>query len=624
MRGGLLASVLHVSWGPFPRARSPAPAQTIASTLPASRLRDRLPAGVPPETGAGGHAMASRWLAPAVFALAALTLCAGLGSLPLTQPDEGRNALVAAEMQASGRWLVPTLGAVDYLDKPAFFFKLVGAALGIFGRSEGAARLPSAVAALALVGATWAFAQRLRGRRAALLAALALSTMPLFIGFARLVIFDMVLTLFVCLSIFAGHLAEASPPVSRRRWYLAGSAAAALATLVKGPVGFVLPALAHFVSARVNGRTGAVRRAFAPVNVAIFLALVLPWLVGVSLASDDFLYYGLVHETLARFTTESFQRNQPAWFYLAILGAGALPWTLLLPGTLLALWRRRPALHPFDRLCVTWSLVVVAFFTLSRSKQPAYVLSVCVPLALVTGAVLDAALTKPRGAAARALWSAVIALGLITASGAAVAAFLYAFPALLGRLPGPTDAGGLLWLPVLPAVVIVCATFVVAVIAARIRRRTAMAIACLALLLPSLLAVTSSSFTAYAEARSSRVLARALLRLPAVTEVACLRCFPSALPFYLGRPVTLVSDDASELRSNYVIFRIARDGALPQAVVSTARLPAWLAERGGPVYLLADEDGQQALGAIAAARGVAVTQIAPRYWAALLPPAVER
>ena len=43
------------------------------------------------------------------------------------------------------------------------------------------------------------------------------------IGFARLVIFDMPLTLFVCAAILAGYLAEAGPDSERRRWLLLGA-----------------------------------------------------------------------------------------------------------------------------------------------------------------------------------------------------------------------------------------------------------------------------------------------------------------------------------------------------------------------------------------------------------------
>src|SRR4051794_27341449 len=59
-----------------------------------------------------------------------------LGSLPLLQPDEGRNAEVAREMMDSGAWLSPSYNGVAYLDKPAFYFKAVALSFAWFGLSE--------------------------------------------------------------------------------------------------------------------------------------------------------------------------------------------------------------------------------------------------------------------------------------------------------------------------------------------------------------------------------------------------------------------------------------------------------------------------------------------------------
>jgi len=64
------------------------------------------------------------WLAFAL-AVALLTITFQMGSLPLIQPDEGRNAEVAREMKERGAWLVPTHNGQVYLDKPAFYFKAV-------------------------------------------------------------------------------------------------------------------------------------------------------------------------------------------------------------------------------------------------------------------------------------------------------------------------------------------------------------------------------------------------------------------------------------------------------------------------------------------------------------------
>src|SRR5215468_5196405 len=176
------------------------------------------------------HERALGWLA-VVIAIA--TLFCRLGFLPLLAPDEGRNAEVAREMKDSGAWLIPTYNGADYLDKPAFFFKAVALSLAMFGNTETAARIPSAVAGVGLVLLIFAFCRKVHGTRCALLAAIVVATTPLYVANARTVIFDMMLALFVCGAIFAGYLAELSEGKARRNWYLVGAVSSGVATLVK-------------------------------------------------------------------------------------------------------------------------------------------------------------------------------------------------------------------------------------------------------------------------------------------------------------------------------------------------------------------------------------------------------
>jgi len=557
-------------------------------------------------------------------ALTVLSTCAGLGALPLTQPDEGRNAWIALEMAARGEWVVPVLNGHPYLDKPAFFFVLVSLSTALLGVGEAAVRAPSALAGLALAGATFAFVRRAHGPRVAALALCVLATTPLYVAFARLVIFDMTLTAFVCAAIFCGWRAEEAAGAGRRRWYLAASASAGLATLVKGPVGFVLPALVHFAATAAVGRRGVWRRALRPANAAAFVAVVVPWLAWVSLREPGFLHYGLVVETASRLTDGGFRRNQPVWYYPWLLLQTGLPWSLLVPGGLWLAWRARRRLAPLDVLCLVWVAVVVAFFSLSQAKQPAYVLSLAVPLAIATGRLLDAALRRPEGGAARLVRWTAGGLGVVLAAAGIAAAALGLSGGLWERLPRFDGPPAELWQPVLLPVAAVALLFCAALVAARLLRRDALVVAALVLLLPALVLAAAPGAVRYADARSSREVAARLGPLGPTTEVACLHCFPSALPFYLERPVTLISASGAELRSNYVERTLAAGGTWPRRIVPRAELASWLASRETPLLLLADEDTRVTLEALAVERSLAVDRVADELWALRLPPAGGR
>src|SRR5215470_8331229 len=80
-----------------------------------------------------------------------------LGYSSLLDPDEAHYAELTREMLRSGSWLVPLLDGRPYIDKPVLFHWFQGASVWLLGESEFAARLPSALAALALFGVVrWA------------------------------------------------------------------------------------------------------------------------------------------------------------------------------------------------------------------------------------------------------------------------------------------------------------------------------------------------------------------------------------------------------------------------------------------------------------------------------------
>ena len=340
--------------------------------------------------------MKRRLLLPALaFLVAGVCLFGRLGSLPLIQPDEGRNAEVAREMKHTGAWLVPTYDGLPYLDKPAFYFRLVALSMSAFGENETAARLPAALAALALLALVYAFARRAYGERAGALAVLVVGTTPLVVAFARIVIFDMVLALLVVAAILAGFHAEERDGPARSRWYVAGAICSALAVLVKGPVGFLLPLLVLIAFDLLDHNRAAIRRLFAPVNQLVFLLIVLPWFFGLALARHDFPYYGLVEESFHRFTTSQFHRSAPVWYYVPVVAAVLFPWSVLLPESIAAAWRGRARWTRADRLLIAWSVVVVLFFSISQSKLPGYVLTAVVALGMLTARVVDLAFEHP-------------------------------------------------------------------------------------------------------------------------------------------------------------------------------------------------------------------------------------
>src|SRR5262245_29846733 len=78
-------------------------------------------------------------------ALCVLLFFVGLGSVGLTDRDEGRNAEAGREMLETGDWITPTFNYEPRFYKPALVYWLMSASYRLFGVSEFAARFPSAL-----------------------------------------------------------------------------------------------------------------------------------------------------------------------------------------------------------------------------------------------------------------------------------------------------------------------------------------------------------------------------------------------------------------------------------------------------------------------------------------------
>ena len=86
----------------------------------------------------------------------------GLGQFGLIGADEPRYAQVAREMLERHDWVTPVLGGRPWLEKPPLYYWQAMLAYAIFGVSDWAARLSSALDAILLVLSVYFFLRRFR------------------------------------------------------------------------------------------------------------------------------------------------------------------------------------------------------------------------------------------------------------------------------------------------------------------------------------------------------------------------------------------------------------------------------------------------------------------------------
>jgi 4-amino-4-deoxy-L-arabinose transferase-like glycosyltransferase len=306
----------------------------------------------------------------------------------LVNPDEGRYAEIAREMVASGDWITPRLNDIKYFEKPALQYWATAAAYTLFGEHHWSARLWSGLTGFLGVLMVFFTGRRLFGAQAGGYAALVLGSSLLWVLIGHINTLDMGVSFFlsaaVCAFLLAQH--DAAEARARASWMLAAWAALAAAVLSKGLIGLVLPgaALALYLLLERDWRLlGRLRLA---AGLALLLALTVPWFVAVSRANPEFFRFFFIHEHFERFLTKEHGRYQAPYYFIPVLLAGMLPWTVTLLDALARAWRRAPQQRfQVQRFLFIWAAVVFVFFSVSSSKLVSYILPMFPALAVLIG-----------------------------------------------------------------------------------------------------------------------------------------------------------------------------------------------------------------------------------------------
>ena len=311
-----------------------------------------------------------------VLAACVAALFFSLNNRALWDPDEGRYAEMAREILVLNDWVTPHLNGLVYFEKPMMYMWLEAVSFKAFGVSEWAARLVSLLSALGGAALVGFMAKRLWGSKAGLIAALCLMTSAEYFVLADAVDINMTLTLFITAAFVffrLGHV-EGKPGYLLLFW-----ASMACATLTKGPIGLILPMGAIGLFILMTRRFDLIANSKPVSGGLVYLAITLPWFMIVSMRNPGFFSFFFIDQNLLRYTV-SHEHNQPIFYFLVVILAGALPWTFLFPSAVKELWKNR-ASHDALYIAV-WFAFVLGFFSLSSSKLATYVLPCFPPLAL--------------------------------------------------------------------------------------------------------------------------------------------------------------------------------------------------------------------------------------------------
>jgi 4-amino-4-deoxy-L-arabinose transferase-like glycosyltransferase len=294
--------------------------------------------------------------------------------------------------------VTPILYHQPWLEKPALYYWRAMGFFREFGVSDWSARLPSSSGAAILCFLLFLHMRRFRPGGHLDAALITVSAVAI-LGFSRGASIDMQLAAPFCIGMLGWY---AWYETGKKFWLFDLYFFGAAATLAKGPVAPVLALSTILLFAALRREWSLLRRTIWIPGLILYFIMVLPWYIAVQRKNPTFNREFFLEHNLERFATNRFMHHQPAWYYLAVLILGLMPWTILAlralydaTQTSIAEWRVRSkrfrylghfrAGDAFPEFLLLWAIVPIAFFSLSGSKLPGYILPSIPPITILTG-----------------------------------------------------------------------------------------------------------------------------------------------------------------------------------------------------------------------------------------------
>jgi 4-amino-4-deoxy-L-arabinose transferase-like glycosyltransferase len=372
---------------------------------------------------------ATRRRAPVIAALVALLASLpGLFTLPATDRDESRFAEASAQMLESGDFTNIMFQDTPRYKKPVGIYWLQAASVAALSDPEARAiwayRIPSVLGAmLAAAACAWGALAFLPPAAATASGALLAATTALS-SEANLATTDAALCGAVTLSMAAMarlYLAHRDGPAADRWTWLLFWLGLAGAVLLKGPIGPMVAALTAIALVAWDRRAGWLGALRWDWGLIVFLGVVLPWTLAISVETDGGFWGVAVGGDLApKLFGGQEGHGAPPGYFLLLSPILLFPAALLAPAAAVAAWRGRT--EPAVRFALCWLVPSWLIFELVPTKLPHYTLP-------TFGAIcwlMAATLTRPLGTVARRLGAlANLAVGAGFAVAGALAASFF-------------------------------------------------------------------------------------------------------------------------------------------------------------------------------------------------------
>ncbi|MEG2515745.1 MAG: glycosyltransferase family 39 protein [Acidaminococcaceae bacterium] len=333
-----------------------------------------------------------------LLGLLSMVLLFGCNEVMLvTDSVESNYALTAKEMVLSGDWVSPQIYGNYWFDKPVFFYWLTALGYKLFGINEFASRFfPALFGLSALVLIAWG-GKKLYNNQGGIFSAFILASTVEFFLISKSVITDATLFTFFSGALLFYYLGYSS---TNKNYYYGTYAFCALATLTKGPIGFLLPGLIICLFIIADRGWASLKQAKLFTGSILFLLIATPWYYQMyAIHGSAFLDMFLGTHNFLRATVSEHPRDNVIYYYTLVTLLAFFPWVGFLPQVVkdcfkpTAQWQKPPSKELF---LLIWTVTIFIFFQSMATKYLTYTYPMLFPLSLLLGGYLSKKMTQVR------------------------------------------------------------------------------------------------------------------------------------------------------------------------------------------------------------------------------------
>ncbi len=283
---------------------------------------------------------------------------------------------IAKDMLKNGSvFVLRDLGEL-YSDKPPLYFWLINASKAVTGGYHiWAIGLFSAIPSIAIAVIMYRWGKKHIGEKNSFLASLMLITTIFYFGASVVLRMDMLMALFILLSLYSFFLYYEDPVknLGKKNWIYIY---VALAVFTKGPAGLIIPLVAILAFLALEKNLKFLKELSLIRGLALILAFFLVWFtLLIREGGKEYLYLLTVKQTVGR-GVNAFAHKRPFYYYLANIWGNTFPWPFIYMGSIGYGSFKFKKLNTFERFMFSAIVSTILVFSSFSSKLDIYLIPI--------------------------------------------------------------------------------------------------------------------------------------------------------------------------------------------------------------------------------------------------------